>query len=101
MLTSMMSTVPLPETSGSLEAKQLSPLVVWLIVHVAAIAGPVEPIVTRNRLGLLSGPALMVTLNVLEKMIIPVVVFEATTDTVPVMKCEVAFAAMFVVTVML
>ena len=101
MPTSIMSIVPFPVTSGSLEAKQLSLLVVGLMVQVAAMVWLVEPIVTRNRLGLLSGPSLIVALNVLEKMIIPVVVFEATTETVPVMMCVVAFAAIFVVTEML
>src|SRR6266849_6545340 len=95
MLTSTMSTLPLPLTSGSLEAKQLIRTVVGSTVQLAAITGLVELIATRNRRGLLSGPMFIVRLNVLVKMVVPVVVFVAMTETVPVMIWLVVFVAMF------
>src|SRR5882672_7016471 len=101
MPTSTMSTVPLPLTSGSLEAKQLIWIVVGSTVQLAAITGLVEVIATRNRRGPLSGPAFIVRLNVLVKMVVSVVVFAATTETVPVMMWVVVFAMTFANIVML
>ncbi len=50
MPTSTMSTIPLPVTSGFLEAKQLSCAAVGFIVQLVVMVGFVEVIVTRNRL---------------------------------------------------
>ena len=96
-----MSTLPLPLISWSLEAKQLIRTVVGSTVQLTAITGLVELITTRNRRGVLSGPMFIVRLNVLVKMVVPVVVFVATTETVPVMMWVVVFAMMFAKIVML